>query len=138
MRLSYAFLADAADVQNGKVYVLGGGITVLWRPQYPAPVGVAVVASFAFNASESGSERPLRLEINDADGNGVAPAMEATFKLPSRADGAPTSVPLEAAFAVRIADAPIIPGPGLYAIELLVGGDHVKSLPFAVVAPETQ
>jgi hypothetical protein len=135
MRLSYAFLADAADVHGGKVYVLGGGITVLWRPQYPAPIGVTVVASFAYNAAETDKQRVLRMEINDADGKPVAPPMEATFQFPPRAEGAPTTVPLEAVFAIRIADAPIIPEPGLYAVELLVGGDHVRSLPFAVATP---
>ena len=65
----------------------------------------------------------------------VAPPLEGSFNLPPRSEGTPSSVPLEAAFAVNIAgNIPILPTPGNYVIELTLGGNHVKSLPFAAVA----
>jgi hypothetical protein len=136
VKLSYAFLADFAQVENGKVYVFGGGVTILWRANFPAPVGVTVVASFAYNNVEAGSPRAFKLQINDADGQPVAPPLEGEFTLPPRAPNVPTSVPLEAAFAIAIAgNIPILPAAGNYVIELMAGGDHVRSLPFAAVAP---
>lgn len=135
MELSYAFIADSATVENGKVYVLGGGVTVLWRPQFPAPIGVSVVVSFAYNNTEAGTERKFQLQINDADGKALAPPLEGGFMLPERAHGVPTSVPLEAAFAIAIAPIPILPKAGSYVIELLANGNHVRSLPFAVAVP---
>ena len=64
MNLSYAFLADNAQVENGKVYVLGGGVTILWRSEFPAAVGVTVVFSVAYNNVEVGNERAMGLQIN--------------------------------------------------------------------------
>lgn len=135
MQLSYAFLADSASVENGKVYVLGGGVTILWRDEYPAPMGISVVFGFAYNGLEAGAPRPFKLQINDADGNAIVPPLEATLKLPERSDTTPVSVPLEAAFSINIAPLPVIPAPGSYVIELLADGNHVRSLPFAVVPP---
>jgi len=134
VKLSYAFLADYAQVESGKVYVFGGGITVLWRPGFPAGLGFTVVASLAYNNTEIGSTRSFRIQINDADGGEIAPALEAGLVLPSRAPNTPSSVPLEAAFAVNLAgNIPIIPAPGNYVIEISVDGNHVKSLPFAAL-----
>jgi hypothetical protein len=138
MKLSYAFLADYARVENGKVYVIGGGVTVLWRPEFPAAIGATVVMSFAYNATEAGSERSIQLRVNDADGNEIAPALEGTFVLPPRNEGVPTSVPLEAAFAIGMApNIPVIPSPGNYVIEISADGNHVRSLPFAAVPAES-
>lgn len=135
MQLSYAFLADGAQVENGKVYVLGGGITVLWRQAFPAGLGCTVVFSVAYNNTEVGQERPFGMHINNADGQAVAPPLEGKFRLPPRDERIPASVPLEAAFAIDIAgNVPIVPEPGNYVIELLLDGNHVKSLPFAAVA----
>ncbi len=134
MKLSYALLADFAQVEGGKVFIFGGGITILWREEFPAPMGVTVVLSLAYNNVEAGSERALKLQINDADGKAVAPPLEAGFRLPARAEGIPTSVPLEAVFAVNVAsNVPIIPADGNYVVELMVDGNHIKSLPFAAV-----
>lgn len=132
MKLSYAFLADYASVENGKVYVVGGGITILWRAEFPAAIGATIVMSFAYNAVEAGENRPIKIQINDADGNEIAPPLEGSILLPPRAEGVPTSVPLEAAYAIGMApNIPVIPEPGNYAIELSADGNHVRSLPFA-------
>jgi hypothetical protein len=139
VKLAFALLADYAQVDNGKVHIIGGGVSILWRHDYPAGVGVTVVAGFDYNNVEAGSSRPLRLQINDADGNALAPPLEAEFNLPPRAQHAPTSVPLQASFAVAIApNVPLIPAPGNYVIELMMDGNHVASLPFAAAEPPGQ
>jgi hypothetical protein len=140
VNLAYALLADYAQVEGGKVFIFGGGITVLWRPGFPAPMAVTVVLSVAYNNLEAGSRRKLRLQINDADGQGVAPPLEAEFTLPPRAANVPASVPLESAFAVSIApNIPIIPAEGNYVVELMIDDNHVRSLPFAALrAPSAQ
>jgi hypothetical protein len=141
VKLSYAFLADYAQVENGKVYVFGGGVTILWRPEFPAPIGVTVVASFAYNNTEVETPRTFKLEINDADGHHVVDPLEGQFVLPPRAEKAPATVPLEAAFAITIAgNIPVLPAPGAYVVELSADQNHVKSIPFAaalIEAPDT-
>jgi hypothetical protein len=134
MRLSYAFLADYARVENAKVYVIGGGVTVLWREEFPAVLGVTIVLSFAYNSTEAGSERSIKIQVNDADGNEIIPALEGTFVLPARGDNVPSTVPLEAAFAISTAaNIAVIPDAGNYVIEVSADGNHLRSLPFAAV-----
>ncbi len=132
MDVAYAFLADAAEAHAGKFYVLGGGISILWRNQYPAPIGISAVVSFSYNAAEAGRDRTVALQVNDADGKPVIPPLEAKFTPGPRTSGVPKEAPLETIFAVTIGDAPVLPQPGLYAIEVLLDGNHVKSLPFVV------
>jgi hypothetical protein len=44
MRLDWALLASAAEgPPNGLVYILGAGIDTMWREQFPAPSGGAMV-----------------------------------------------------------------------------------------------
>jgi hypothetical protein len=132
VKLSYAFLADYAQVDSGKVHVIGGGVGVLWRQGFPAPMAVSVVFAVAYNNVEAGTQRTFQLQLNDADGKEVAPPFEASFELPPRAEGVPSYVPLEAAFAVAMpGNVPILPEPGAYVIELLLDGNHVRSLAFA-------
>jgi hypothetical protein len=43
MELDYAMLADSAQVAEGKTFILGGGISILYRQHFPAALGVALV-----------------------------------------------------------------------------------------------
>lgn len=139
MNLSYALLADYAQVENGKVYIVGGGITILWRSDYPAPLGITAVVGFSYNNVEAGSTRDFRLQVNDADGNALAPPLEFQFVLPARSEGLPTSVPLEAVFTINLAsNVPLIPSPGNYVIEVMADSNHQASLPFAAAEPLVQ
>jgi hypothetical protein len=47
LELDYALLADSAAVSEGKTYILGGGVSVLFRSEYPAPLGFSLVAQFS-------------------------------------------------------------------------------------------
>jgi hypothetical protein len=42
MELDYALLADSARISEGKTFILGGGLSILWRMEYPAPLGVSL------------------------------------------------------------------------------------------------
>lgn len=138
MEVDYAFLADHAEAVNGKLYMVGGGVTILWRQQYPAPIDVAVVVHLVYNAAEAGRDRQLRLQVNDADGKALIPPLDASFTPQGRAPGVPIEAPLGALLAVRIAGAPILPKPGPYAVEVLIDGNHVRSIPFVVAIPGAQ
>ena len=42
MRIDTALLCDAATERDGLLNVLGGGITVATRPEFPAPLGMTL------------------------------------------------------------------------------------------------
>src|SRR5258707_14165929 len=71
MRLDWALLASAAEgPPNGLVYILGAGIDTLWRDQFPAPFGGAMVLRVLSSRIES--ERPHKVEVHCSDEDGKA------------------------------------------------------------------
>jgi hypothetical protein len=135
MELDYALLADSAAISEGKTYILGGGISILWRDQYPAPLGVSLVAQFTFHRTEVGTEHQLSIQVIDADGNPVLPEIGGQMNLGPPAGDAPRNVPLVAPVVLPFPPMPVLQRAGAYSVEILLDGRHLKSLPFAVAHP---
>jgi uncharacterized protein DUF6941 len=138
MELEYALLADAAQVADGKTYILGGGVTILWRGQYPAPLGVVLVAQLTYHRSEADTSHAIRIQVIDADGNPVLPEATGDLQVGGPAAGIPNNVPLGVPVLIPFPLLPVLQRPGAYSVEILLDGRHVKSLPFAVAHPPVQ
>ncbi len=72
MRVEYMVLADAADALNDRHYILGGGISVIAAPQFPAThprLAVALKIEIPWQATSQ--EHQLELDILDADGHSI-------------------------------------------------------------------
>lgn len=61
------WLADSAQVAEGKLYVLGGG----WQVTGPAPAPFAIVGTIEVPWHLTNQEHKFRLELIDLDGNAV-------------------------------------------------------------------
>lgn len=106
-------LADSAQVSEGKLYILGGGLTVLGpRPQ---PVGIAIRIQVPWDRANVSHQ--WKLELLDEDGHAVQAANEKTVMVGGRFEagrpaglraGTPLSVPL----AINFATLPLKPGRG--------------------------
>jgi len=59
-------LSDSAEVHNGRLYLMGGGLTWIWA-HLPTPMSVAGL--FNLEHSELGRELPISLRIFQADGS---------------------------------------------------------------------
>ena len=112
--LEYVQLASHAEVQNGLLYVNGGGVTDLLRP--PSPPGQEPIATFGivFSVlipwSDQGRTYILRFRVEDQDGRSVFEGA-ADGSAEARADtlpGADLRVPL----AINVAMP--FPAPGAY------------------------
>lgn len=64
-------LCDSAEVHNGRLYVMGGGLTWIWA-NFPTPMSVAGL--FDLQSSELGRELQVSIRIFHEDGS---PAMGA-------------------------------------------------------------
>jgi hypothetical protein len=135
VELEYALLADAAQVSDGKLYILGGGVTILWRQEFPAPLGVVLVAQLTYGRTEADAGHVLRVRVLDADGNPVLPEMQGELHVGGAAPGLPANVPLAIPVLVPFPPLPVVQRPGAYSVEIAVDGRDVKSLPFAVAQP---
>ncbi len=131
MRLDWALLANAAEgPPNGLVYVLGAGIDTLWRESFPAPFAAAAVVRVLANRAEIGRPHTVEVQCNDEDGRPVLPsAINVGIPARSAPPEHPTGWDLAANIVLNLANVSI-PREGLYSIEILIDGQHVKSLPF--------
>jgi hypothetical protein len=124
-------MASAAEAPpNGLVYILGAGIDTLWRDAYPAPFGVSVVIRLVGSRTESNRPHTIEVVCNDQDGSSVF-AQPITVQIPARS--APREYPggwdLAAQIVLNLGGVPI-PRPGIYALEILLDGQQVRTLPF--------
>ena len=131
-------LADGAQVAEGKTFILGGGVTVLWRNQYPAPLGCVLVAQLTYHRTEADSDHTFKVQIIDADGNPVLPELHGEMHVGGPAPGVPANVPLGVPVVIGFPPLPVLQRAGSYSIEVVLDGRHVKSLPFAVAHPPAQ
>lgn len=138
MELEYALLADAAQVADGKTFILGGGVTILWRPQYPAMLGVVLVVQLTYHRTEVDTDHALRIQVVDADGNAVIPEIRGEIHLGEPAAEIPRNVSLGIPLIIQFPPIPVLREPGPYSVELLVDDRHLKSLSFAVVQPPAE
>lgn len=138
MELEYALLADAAQVSEGKTFILGGGVTILWRQQFPAPLGVVLVAQLTYHRAEADSDHNLRVQVIDVDGNAILPEIQGEMHVGGPAPGIPANVPLGVPVLIPFPPLPVLQRAGGYSIEIVLDGRHVKSLSFAVAHPPAQ
>ena len=103
-------LADAAQVADGKLYILGGG----WSLTGPNPIPSALAIQLGIPWDQANVEHHLRVELLTADGH-PAPSEEQPLTLEAnleagRPAGLKRGTPLDAVFAVNIPPLPLAPG----------------------------
>jgi hypothetical protein len=136
MELDFAFLADAADVPLGKLFVMGGAFDTIHVPGFPAvhPM-LAVVVRLLFKPHDLDRKHDLEILLLDADGKQAASAKgDLTMpKSPDAPQGWKQAVILPLRFYnVHFKQA------GHYSFEILADGQMLKAIPLRVVAAQKQ
>lgn len=130
-QLLVAVLADAVTVRENLLHVLGGGITALARPEYPAPLG-AQLGLTVYTQIPSGEQQSIVFGITCRSAEDeVAFELEGQLEIMSH-DG---SVPASASIAVPLENAGV-PAPGLYFIEVKMNGSLEARIPFNATQAE--
>jgi len=136
LRLDWALLANAAEgPPNGLVYILGAGIDTLWREEFPAPFGGAMVLRVLLTRLES--ERQHKVEVHCSDEDGVAVLQQpVVLSLPARTIPSehPHGWDLAANIVINLSGVPI-PKAGFYRFEILIDDQQVRTLPFRALQP---
>lgn len=135
MELDFALLADAAQVYEGKTSILGAGVSVLWRPHLPAPLGCVLVAQLSYHRTEADTDHLLRVQVMDADGNQVLPEITGQMHVGGPSPGVPGSVPLTVPVVIPFPPLLVLQRVGMYSVEILLDDRHVKSVSFGVAHP---
>lgn len=121
-----ALLCDCVRVREGLLHVLGGGVTVVYRSQFPATLGLDL-AMLVRIGPEAANDHELRVAVERADGStvgsiraqfGVAPGVQ-------RPEGESFSLPA----AVSLTSVPL-PAAETYVVQIEIDGHAVRRLPF--------
>lgn len=128
-------LCDAADEQNGKLYVLGGGWSIIQAPNVPVPMALAVKLSVPWDQAN----RPLKIttalltddgEVVDGGGDVGPVQVEGELEVgrpPGMKPGTPIDAPFVLKFGMLALDA------GGYVWELQIDGTPMARTPFRVL-----
>lgn len=134
MKLVSLLLADAVnETADGRVNLLGAGLTHINAPQFPAAGSLCVFARFEISSSEwIGSAHRLALRVMDEDGKDVLPngRVEVNFDLPA------SKRPVDhASFFNQILklEGVSLPKPGRYRAVVLLDGHEVGDAPITAV-----
>lgn len=142
-----AMLCDHAEVADGKLFMNGAAINLLWvgaQPPHVVNFGVAVVVHVPY--TETNQPHRIRVRIVDEDGEPV---------VPWTLEGGPPAGPVEIAgefnvgrppvlapgesqalpFAFQLAALPM-PRLGLHSVVLEIDGVEARRLPFRVLVPD--
>lgn len=119
-------LCDAAQVADGKLYILGGG----WSMTGPDPVPSAVALKIEVDWNEADRAHHWELFLEDADGRPVlVPTPDGSQPVEvrgeftvSRPPTVPEGSPIDVALAVNMGPIPLPPG-ARYAWRLTIDGE---------------
>lgn len=130
MKITTALVCGSAEVREGLLFVLGGGITRLWRDQWPAPLGVAVAVVLEMSPAEARQVHEVTLRILDTDGRRLG-EVKGGFQLSvpeaSSAPGAPHPGEMVSVPIVLPLHVVGVPGPGAYEFKLAVDRNAASS-----------
>lgn len=125
MDMAAAFLADHASVRDNLLFVSGGGVTRLWRDEFPAKMGVHLALIFELHQTELEKPHELEIIVQSEDGERVG-ELQGGFQV-----GADVGVGEHALVPVTVdlRDAALAKA-GRYSIEISIAGAHRKTLQF--------
>jgi hypothetical protein len=121
VRLECALLCDAVTVRESLLHILGGGVSYVTFPRYPAPVNLDVAVRVVFEPEDLSERRDHRLEGRLSAERGQL--AHQTF------DFATDPGDMEAALALPLSVGVMLPAAGHYRFELILDGEPLASLP---------
>lgn len=135
MNVGTALLCDFATVREGLLHIIAGGVTRLWRDQYPAPIGCSLALVFEIHPMEAARPHEIDVRVMTEDGAEMARVQGGFQTTPGQDAKAGESLLVPVALDLRNAG---LPGPGGYSIEISVDGTHHRTLSFWVQSRDGQ
>lgn len=130
--LDFMVIADFVRQDGGVLQMVGAGFNTIFAPVVPSTRLVGIGLRLTLTAAETRHEHPIELIFQNPDGVRLA---QINAKIPAQ-PGPPQQrpgMPLGAIMAFNVMLP--LPAHGDYSIELLVHGNHVKTIPIIVTSP---
>ncbi len=100
MKTEFLILADAAQVANGKLFILGGGWSLYRSAVYPAQVQLGLGISILIDWNEAGIKHPVTITMADEAGVPIIPELKGQVEAAKSTD-VPTGATQRALLAVN-------------------------------------
>ncbi len=131
MKLTAAFLADAAQVTAGKLYVLGGAFDTITARSFPAVHrSLAVVLVAEVGPGDRNRDLQIRIQLLDEDGTELGIESKGNLRV-----GAPSALPAGASSLVPLVSAfgnVRFPAAGGYVFHISHDDDVLGHIPFRI------
>ena len=135
MKLTAAFLADAAQVTAGKLYVLGGAFDTVTAKTFPAVHrSLAVVLIAEVGPGDRNRDLPIRIQLLDEDGGELGIESQGNLRV-----GAPSALPAGASSIVPLVSAfgnIRFPTPGGSVFRISHEDEELGQIPFRMRLPQ--
>ncbi len=132
MRLD-AMLTDFATVREGLLHILGGGINRLWREKFPAKMGVTLAILLEIHPTEANRQHTMNIVLQDEDGRRLA-EVNADFQVGRNPESVRRGEQIVMPLAISLQQM-TIPSPGAYSVEILLDGQHKRTLTVVASTP---
>lgn len=132
MEIEYAIIADYAEANGGKLYLMGGGWDVYGLGEVPGQVRMAVAIGVRFEWDEANRTLPVTMVVEDDDGGEIV-RLGGGMTVGRPAHLAPGTRQLAQMAANMLFQVPAFGG---YRVVVRAGegeGAHDRTLPFRVV-----
>ncbi len=134
MQIEAALLCDAATMREGLLHMLGGPISRIWRPQLPAPLGVALAVIVGMDDAERAEPHEIQVTVRN-ETKLLVSAMGALQVASLNANVEPGEIVM-APFAMALHSAGT-DGYGRHSVHLsLDAGAAEREIPFWVLHPD--
>lgn len=130
MKINFVMLADAAQVANGKLFIMGGDWNIYRSGNYPLNVQVALAFSVSFGPNEIGIKYPMKIVFVDEGGIPIIPEMQGQVEIGPPPEDQPKGMSPKLPFAINLGLQ--IPRPGKYEVKVTVGSSHL-AVPFDAI-----
>lgn len=130
MEIDFAFLADRADIVNGKLYLLGGAFDAIYSSKVPVKhQSMTLVMRFLFSPPELDQNYRIEVRLIDADGKKVL-AVPGDFSI-KRSKNAEEGYRTPFLTSINFFNTPFDHF-GDYSFEIFVNGTCLKSVPLRI------
>ena len=132
VEVDFMFLADRAEVLNGKLYVMGGAWDRYRLKNINSPVDISIVIGVLVPWNLTNEPHQLQIRIEDEDGNSLAPGADCNINV-----GRPVSSTKGQVFRATavLSNRWTLPKLGAYSVVASIAGREEKRVTFYAVEP---
>lgn len=130
MEIEYAILANAAEMSDGKLYIMGGDISRIFGSAFPLTLpSISLVVKIVYSAKEGSRQCRLSVGFFSPEGVKIEPQLEKDLTPPMSSEGGKKA----AINLILTAHGVTFDRPGTYTARVAINGEEKKVLDLSAI-----